>query len=775
TPQYMSPEQARGRTVDSRTDIFSFGIVLYEMVANKPPFSGENEFDTIGAILRDKPKPLKDYFPEVPDELEHLVSKALRKDTELRYQSIKELYIDLKDIRNTVETDLKIVHETNLDRPVKTLKTNNSIITEQRFSLIHLVVFLFIVLGTLGTIWWLTASPNIEQTQSQFKTEEIFNWTSKPGEFYSEGTFSPDAKMVAFVSTKSGSKGIWVKRTTSGEAVQITKDEVDYKNPVWSPNGDELAFYSSKGDKAGFWRIPTLGGTPKLIAAIDDGSSRLLFWSKTNQIYYESLGNIYAIDAVSDNTKQITNLNAVNGPSLSFSPDEKSIAYTKTEDNIWSFWTSDIKSETPKKLFSSENEIRNTVWHPDDKRLFFSQLVDKTFQIFVINSDGESQPQQITFSDQDAFVSDVSSDGSKILYGSAKEESDVWSVNLAESKESNVASEIDSELWADVTPDGKTIAYQSIKNLSQGNNLFYGKVLAKSLNTNEDPIELADSGFLPKWSPDGRTVAFVSISGDKYQIETIKPDGGEKRLLTSGIYPISYSILPYNRTQTSDFSWSSDSEKIIYISKRSGLSNIWIINTDGSNDTQLTENNDSNLNLSCPIWSANRKRIAFTSKTMNSNGAITYSVRVINIETKTTEVVNSGNSLIRLIGWATNDGELIFASVENDQTTALRTEVSLLRVNIETGELRHISKLKDTYQYNIHLSPDKKNIAFVAHNEDKDNIWIMPITGGNEKQVTNNNDSRLYFSSLVWSPDNNSIFFGKQRRYSLLSMLTDYK
>jgi serine/threonine protein kinase len=103
TPRYMSPEQARGEKVDARTDIFSFGVVLYEMVAGHPPFAGATASETIAAILRDSPPPLTDHAPEAPRELERIVDKALGKNREERYQTIAELFSDLKDLKQELE------------------------------------------------------------------------------------------------------------------------------------------------------------------------------------------------------------------------------------------------------------------------------------------------------------------------------------------------------------------------------------------------------------------------------------------------------------------------------------------------------------------------------------------------------------------------------------------------------------------------------------------------------------------------------------------------
>ena len=776
TPQYMSPEQARGQKVDSRTDIFSFGIVLYEMIAGKPPFSGASDMDTIGAILKDELQPLGEHSVEIPQELEHIVGKALRKDREQRYQHIKDLLIDLSDLKQSVEPNARIIHNTNPAISAKTLNTTSGIVTERRFSLIHALGFLIFAAFAFTAIWWFIPKQTGNSAASILRVEEVVNWTSSPGEVYSVGTFSPDGKMVAYTSTKVGTKNIWIKQATSGESIQVTKDEFKNENPVWSPNGEELAFYSTKGNQSGFWRIPILGGAAKIITAIDDGSSRLLFWSKNNQIYYESKSDLFSVDAVSGQTKQVTSLAAksINGTSLSLSNDENNVAFVTVEGEIYSLFSKKISAETPDILISSPTEIKNTVWHPDNQRVFYSALTNGTFQIFVTDIYAAA-PRQISFSEQDCFVLNVSADGTKILYGSAKEESDVWTVNLKTANESIVASDINSELWADVSPDGKTLAYQSIKNLSQGNKLFSGKILTKVLGTNDQPVELADNGFLPKWSPDGKTLALVRVIGDQHQIETIKPSGGEKKqLTTSGILPISYSLLPYNRTQTNDFSWSPDSTNIAYLSTKNGQSNIWLANADSGNQKQLTKNVDSNLSLSCPIWSSDGKNLAYTTKTNTATDTPIYGIQIINAETKKDDPILSEKSFIKLIGWSQSGNELILASVKSS-VVGLPPEVLLLNVKIATGEMRQITELKDAYLYNIQLSSDEKSIAFAAHREGKDNIWLMSANGGEAKKLTNNNDSRLYFSSLAWSPDSNSIFFGKQLRYSLLSMLTNFQ
>src|SRR5207249_4747155 len=108
TCQYMSPEQARGHKVDGRSDIFSFGVVMHEMIGGRPPFQGETTSHVIVAILEKEPLPLSPGASGVPAELERILSKALRKDREERYQTIKDLYLDLKSLKQALDLQAQL-------------------------------------------------------------------------------------------------------------------------------------------------------------------------------------------------------------------------------------------------------------------------------------------------------------------------------------------------------------------------------------------------------------------------------------------------------------------------------------------------------------------------------------------------------------------------------------------------------------------------------------------------------------------------------------------
>jgi Tol biopolymer transport system component len=266
--------------------------------------------------------------------------------------------------------------------------------------------------------------------------------------------------------------------------------------------------------------------------------------------------------------------------------------------------------------------------------------------------------------------------------------------------------------------------------------------------------------------------------GETYNLWTIKANGGEEKQLTTGGLPsVEFDILPYNRTHVSNFSWSPDGKNIAYISKSGGQRNIWLVAADGTSHAQLTNNIDSNSFVYCPIWSSDGKRIAYSLKLHKGSGEgeKNLTASVINLETKNTKIVVQTETFQQLLGWSQSNKELIVAVAKEKSGTGLLRDISIIQADIETGEQRRTAVLEAAYLYNIYLSPDKKMIAYTSNKDGKDNVWVARLSGGETRKITSNNDARLYFSALSWSPDNQTIYYGKQTRYSLLSMVTNFK
>ncbi|MEQ1646276.1 MAG: hypothetical protein ABL959_22680, partial [Pyrinomonadaceae bacterium] len=261
--------------------------------------------------------------------------------------------------------------------------------------------------------------------------------------------------------------------------------------------------------------------------------------------------------------------------------------------------------------------------------------------------------------------------------------------------------------------------------------------------------------------------------GDLIEIFTANPNGGGERLLASGGIPmIGYSVSPYNHIQTTAFAWSSDSGRIAFISDRNGAANVWTVSVRDGAVTLVTANTDPNYSYNCPIWSSDGKRLAFFSqkKAPDASGKANRSLSITDTESGTVSTFFESERIFRLIGWTVDESGVIIA--ESEKASGLPPETILKRVATSNGAEITVARVKNAYYYNIFLSHDRKYLAFAARDQDKDDLWIVPSSGGEPRKLTNNNDSGLYFSRLSWLHDGSAIVFGKQTRFSLLSMIT---
>ncbi|MBK9155669.1 MAG: PD40 domain-containing protein [Chloracidobacterium sp.] len=616
---------------------------------------------------------------------------------------------------------------------------------------------------------------------ANIKTTELASWSSAAGELFSNAAFAPDGKLIAFSSTRSGTKNIWVTQGTSSEPIQVTNDAFSNKDPIWSPKGDEIAYFSEKGNvsdgrtnSTGVWRVSALGGTPRSVGAISDGSAELRRWTASGKIYFESAGNLHALDINSGLSERVTALDPELGKvdSITISADENSIAYIRIKDGTWQLFTSDLANSRPSRIADGTGDVGGFAWLPDKNRFFLSLMVDGVFQVFVI--EGSGRPVRITSTESDSIVLDPSPDGTSIIVSSAKEESDIWRVMVADSAESPVSRSVNAELWPAVSPDSTRIVFQSAKNLSRGNKLFETALMVKSLASRDDsPTQLAEKGFLATWSPDGSAIAFLQKHVDGPELWVANPNGGGERKLASGGIPmIGYSVSPYNYTEAKAFSWSPDSSKIAYVSNRSGAASIWAVSARDGSDAALTTDLGADHSVYSPAWSSDGKRLAFLSQklTPDANGKNRKKLNIIDVASGNNSVVFETDKITRFLGWTDDENGLIIA--ETERTSGLPPEIALKRIAIGTGEETSIDRLKNAYYYNIVLSADRKLLAFAARNDDIDDIWVVSSRGGGLKKLTSNNDSALYFSRLAWLPDGSAVVFGKQTRFSLLSIIT---
>jgi len=273
TTPYMSPEQARGEDLDGRTDVFSFGVVLYEMATGNQSFAEKNLALTLDAVLHRQPPSPRTINPEVPPELERIIEKTLEKERERRYPSAAALHTDLRQLWHA--TDSGVVRAYPSERAL----------SEAKWKYVVVALCIGVLLASVGAYrFW----PRVNAPISPGKTLQISHWNK----VMRNARLSPDGHTVAFTSPVSGIFQVFVMLSSGGEPLQLTSEEGDKMVQAFSANGTEI-YYSRLVGSSDIWAVPTLGGNPtrvvraSLIAPSPDGRS-LFYTSQKDHAVFRS-------------------------------------------------------------------------------------------------------------------------------------------------------------------------------------------------------------------------------------------------------------------------------------------------------------------------------------------------------------------------------------------------------------------------------------------------------------------------------------------------------
>jgi WD40 repeat protein len=187
----------------------------------------------------------------------------------------------------------------------------------------------------------------------------------------------------------------------------------------------------------------------------------------------------------------------------------------------------------------------------------------------------------------------------------------------------------------------------------------------------------------------------------------------------------------------------------------------------------ISNNTDQNLKLTSPFWSPDSSRIAYVSEPMSSSaGEKTRSVCMT--EQGKTGTVFKSNAPLRLIGWSASGKEIFVALGESEIHTPPQ-EVSLLRISANQEKPETIARVPAAYLHNIKLSRDGQSIALVSRQDGRDNVNVVPTSGGLVKKITSNSDPTVYYSGLTWSPDGKTLLYSKQTSWALVVMIENFK
>ena len=372
TVAYMSPEQAEGKPVDARSDIFSFGSVLYEMLTGQRAFQGETKVSTVAAILREEPKPLSQVVEGLPREVERIVRRCLRKDPAHRFQHMDDLKVALEELKE----------ESDSGELAATAKAEKKRLSRTALAAIAVAtVALLAVAAVVAYILWPRPQAPAQRTLTRL--------TFDPG-LQSDPTFSPDGQMFAYSSDHSGNFDIWVQQIGGGDAVQVTKSPAHDWQPDWSPDGKLIVFRSER-DGGGLYVVPALGGHETKVSSFGyrprwspDGT-RILFRSTILRDVSEPL-RVYIVGLDGNPPHEVlagTLTAAASDTSVAWHPDGQrvSIRLRQPGEPQGGFWTvpaaggapvkSKLAMQVEEQLKAASVSLEDFVWAPSGQALYF--------------------------------------------------------------------------------------------------------------------------------------------------------------------------------------------------------------------------------------------------------------------------------------------------------------------------------------------------------------------------------------------------------------------
>lgn len=765
TLRYMSPEQARGQKVDARTDIFSLGVMLHELLTGKPLFAGETPADMIAAILSKEAPSLAPYLPpdlpkEVSPELARIVSKALAKDAHQRYQNISDLQADLQSLKQQLDFRIQLSRSGQSFDGAILIPTK----IQSRWLLWAGGILLTLMLGIVG--WKMLRSNSVSAPRPTPRIVKLVNERITSGGGLSSVEFSPDGNLIAYSMRRENESHLWVKQVAGTTARQITDGKWRDRSPVWSPDGQRLAFLSDRGGTPGIWAVGYFGDTPTLLHAVEPDDMRLLKWSrKEAKIYYELRHQLFAIDLNSGQSSQLTKFETAAPSRFCISSDEETIAYTNSIAGKSHIWILPMRGGDPKQITDGDALNRYPIWFPDNQRLVFTSNRSGQYQIYLTRLDG-SPPEQLVFSNDDYERLAVSPDGTKIISISERENANLFSADLQTGQEASYTGEFGLQLYPRLSPDNQRLAFQ----MSDVTSRMDETIMLLANKPGEQPRPLVARGFDATWSPNGETIAFLRYTAGKGELWAVSSSGSNEKLLTRPVLFGGQTGMPFYRLSV-NYQWSPDGTKLAYRSNQTGRENLWVVNADGSNATMFTNQIEEGVQCSSPFWAADNQRLLYVA------GAAPYLTnqkkQICVTRAGTTAIVYEEDRALKLLGWSASEQEVFLAICEG-KVPSLPQNILLLKVSMTNQKATIIARLAEVYLHSATLSADKQTFALITRITGADNVQLVSLLNGSSRTLTNNSDPTAYYSGLSWSPNGKAVFYSKQTSWVLASLIENF-
>ncbi len=644
TMAYMSPEQALGKELDARTDLFSLGVVLYEMATGRPAFSGSTSAAIFDEILHKAPTPPVRLNPEVPPKLEEIFNKLLEKDRDLRYQVASELRADLKRLKRDTTSShtgataampsmAEAFRETRPQRGWRTWAAISGGV-------------LVAVAAILGYILTRPIPP-----PHVLRTVQITN-TNRP-----KSGLLTDGSRIYFID---GQSGLAQTSVSGGETVSIPNSLSDVPGIMGifdiSPDGASLLMGVAPGTvlDGSLWTVPVLGGTARRLGNLEGHSGA---WSPNGESLAYAMGNeIFRATRDGSDPRKLLETSGIPGY-ISWSPEGSILRFTVSDPktNNQSLWQASSDGKNLHPLLPGWNRTPNECcgrWTPDGNYFIFQAVRDGTANIWALRERGglfRSTPQapvQLTTGPMNIGNPVPSKDGKKIFVQGMQPRAELVRYDLKSKQFEPYLSGI-SAMGLDFSRDGEWVAY----NDGSDGTMWRSKVDgSQKLQLALPPMQ----AYLPRWSPDGKQIAFFGHPpGEPWQIYTVSAAGGTPELIYR------------HETNLADPNWSPDGKSLVFGENSSSNqgSAIYLVDLKTRKVTKV----DGSDGLFSPRWSPDGRYLS----------AITLdSLKLMLYDFNTQKWTELAKMFVAYATWSRDGRSLSFDGILDNQESYFRLQIS---------------------------------------------------------------------------------------------------
>jgi serine/threonine protein kinase/Tol biopolymer transport system component len=728
TAVYMSPEQARGLQVDTRTDVFSLGVLIYEMAAGCLPFFGSNKNEIMASILSDKePTPLARYAREVPAELERIVEKALRKDPEQRYQGVKDMLLDLRSLRQKLTIEAEIVRAAalersdvatgekapeataneataNLNAQAGTARPTSSaeyLVSEIKRHKAATITIVMLLVASVAIVTYKSLSH--KESSTPFQAIRIRQLTTIGKVFLA--SVSPDGKYIAYAVDEGEQQSLWMTQVAATSNVQLVPALAGrYVGITFTPDGNFVDYVQWERTKntISLYQVSGLGGAPRKL-----------------------LDNVHT--------------------PISFSSDGKRFAFIRGLSNVESalvIANADGSGEqklSARKLPEFYFPQGGPAWSLDGKTIVCpAGSFTGGFHVNVVDIRVQDGAEQAVTSRRWFWVGQPKwLKSGKGLVMTAKDRfsgpEQIWELAYPGGEAKQLTDDLNDYRSLTLNSDSSVIAaVQSVRISSTW-------VSPSADTTRARQIASGHYDSLA-WALEGKIIYASSESGN-LDIWIMDADGSNHKQLTFDSHTDFQPVV------------SPDGRYVVFISDRTGELNVWRMNLDGSNLKQLTSRGTGES----PNFSPDGKWVLFTDY-----GHANMSLWKVPID---------GGSPVQItdkLSWTpvvSPDGKLI-ATYAMDNTGGAKLAV----IPFEGGPPL---KTFDIISPIVRWTADGHALMYIVDRNGISNIWKQPLDGGPATQLTDFKTDRIFW--FDWSGDGKQLAFVRGVVSSDVVQISDVK